>query len=214
MKAVQLCGLAPYIYDEALVRDGVERWILGAGYERLQQWRWDRAFDVHPLTHILEHRAGAWAWYRQQSRPVYLLEAHPDVPTSLGYPREEVRRRLGPRGANALSSSIDQMMALALVEGYDTIYLDGVRLISVWEWVLQRECLAYWIGRAESMGVTVFTDHDSALCVPEVVYGFGEQTGVRRAPGTPIPIMGVPGQADMIYGDAAVAAMAVQHGAR
>ncbi len=196
-KIVQLCGRAP---SAVLVPPdlGCERWIIGSAYHEHVGTAYTRVFDVHPLERtehhpgILSVRPDAWRWYGTQDRPVYLIAAHPDVPASIPYPKQALAI-FGARGCCAFSSTVDHMMALALLEGFDEIHLCGVRLNSVEEWVTQRECLAYWIGRAEASGVVVETDPLAALCVPEVLYGFGERTGATRAPGTPVVVYGVPG---------------------
>ena len=196
-RVVQLCGRAP---SAAMVPPdlGCARWIIGSAYHEHVGTAYTRVFDVHPVEGDVYHkgiralRPDAWAWYGQQDRPVYLIAAHPDVPTSVAYPRQALTR-FGARGCCAFSSTIDHMMALALLEGFTEIHLCGVRLNAIEEWVTQRECLAYWIGRAEASGVVVETDPVAALCIPEVLYGFGEPTGARRAPGAPVVVYGVPG---------------------
>jgi hypothetical protein len=197
-KVVQLCGRAPA--SHLVPPDiGADRWIIGSAYHEHVGTPYTRVFDVHPLETTDHHkgiwalRPDCWAWYGQQDRPVYLIDAHPDVPASVAYPRRLLYDAFGVRGANALSSTIDHMMALALIEGYDEIHLCGVRMNSIEEWVLQRECLGYWIGRAEGLGVTVETDPLAALCVPERLYGFGDRTGAVRAPGQPVVVFGMPG---------------------
>lgn len=189
---VQICGKAPTPLGIPAVV-GAERWIIGSSYP--EHVVWDRVFDVHPFEWIHARRPDAWAWYRQQTTPIYLLAAVPEIASSVAYPRDLVGQRLGARALTAFSSSIDHMMALALIEGFTTIRLDGVRMNSVEEWHGQRECLAYWIGKAEGRGVEVITDPEAALCTPETVYGFEERTGAIRSPGAPVIIYGVPGAA-------------------
>lgn len=174
------------ITNVPLQPEGAERWIVGATYAEQAHTAWTRAFDVHPVQFILSTRPHAWAWYRRQTKPIYLVEATPKIPSSVTYPRAALER-FGLRGACALSSTIDQMMALALLEDrYTEIRLEGVRMLSRDEWVDQRECLAYWIGRAEERGIAVIVDPVSALCAPEQVYGYGDPTGAVRAPGQPV----------------------------
>lgn len=199
-KVLQLCGRAPAAALVPPDLPGAERWIIGSAYHEHVGTAYTRVFDVHPLEPTAWHegifklRPDAWTWYGQQDRPVYLIAPHPDVPASVAYPRDALLQ-FGTRGACALSSTIDHMLALALMEGFTEIHLCGVRLNSIEEWVLQRECLAYWIGRADERGVTLLTDPVAALCAPERVYGFGDPTGARRAPGHPVLVYGVPGAA-------------------
>lgn len=171
--------------------DGAERWIIGSAYHEHVGTAYTRVFDVHAFDFIQSRRMDAWAFYASQDKPVYLIERTPEIPSSVTYPRRALDA-FGPRGTNAISSTVDHMMALALLEGFTDIHLCGVRLISIEEWVSQRECLAYWIGRCDERGVNLITDPVAALCTPEVVYGFGEKTGARRAPGQPVIVQGMP----------------------
>lgn len=189
-KTVQICGKAPTPLGIPAVV-GAERWIIGSSYD--EHVTWDRAFDVHPFAWIHDRRPQAWTWYQQQTQPIYLVVAVPEIPSSRTFPRAAIRAAFGARAVNAFSSSVDHMIALALLEGFETIRLDGVRMNSVEEWHGQRECLAYWIGKAEWLGVEVITDPEAALCTPERVYGFDEPTGAVRSPGAPVIVYGVPG---------------------
>ena len=195
-RIIHICGTHPDLVDLDAMPGEV--WILGASYARQGSGPWARAFDVHPLHQTAYHpgilgtRPEAWRWYQQQTKPIYLIDAHPDVPASVAYPRAAIAARFGVRADTAFASSIDQMMALALFEGCDEIRLEMVRMHGIGEWYTQRETLGYWIGRAEGMGVTVVTDPLSALCQPETVYGFGDVTGVQRAPAC-VLVNGLPG---------------------
>lgn len=191
-RIVQLCGKAPTPMGIPSVA-GAERWIIGSTYQ--DHLTWDRAFDVHPFDWIHRRRPDAWAWYTEQEKPIYLLDAVDEIPSSVLYPRDAIAVAFGPRAWTAFSSSCDHMLALAILEGYDVIRLDGVRMNSVEEWHGQRECLAYWIGVAEGRGIDVITDAEAALCVPERVYGFDEPTGAIRSPGAPVIVYGMPGAA-------------------
>lgn len=197
-KVLQICGRAPGANLVPPDLPNSERWIIGSAYHEHVGTNYHRVFDVHPLEKtehhvgILNQRPDAWAWYGQQDKPVYLIAPHPDVPTSLAYPNEALRT-MGQRAYDAQSSTVDHMMGLALLENqWSAIHLCGIRLISLEEWVTQRECLAYWIGRCDERGIELVTDPVAALCTPEVRYGFGEKTGARRAPGQPVIVQGVP----------------------
>lgn len=197
-KIVQLCGRAPAA-NQLPPDIGAERWIIGSSYPEHIGTAYTRVFDVHPIDEtehhpgILKARPDAWAWYGQQDKTVYLIDHDPRVWSSLAYPLAKIQAYFGPRGACAFSSTVDHMMALAIYEGFEEIHLCGVRLNSVEEWVLQRECLAYWIGVAEGHGIHVETDPVAALCAPERVYGYFYPTGARRAPGKPVLVYGRPG---------------------
>lgn len=196
---LQICGRAPAAHLVPPDLPGAERWIIGSAYHEHVGTAYTRVFDVHPLEPTEHHkgifalRPDAWQWYGQQDKPVYLIEKHWDVPTSVTYPRDALLQ-FGARGACAISSTVDQMLALALAEHtFTEIHLCGVRMNSIEEWVLQRECLGYWIGRCDERGIDLITDPVASLCAPERVYGFGDPTGARRAPGQPVLVYGMPG---------------------
>lgn len=180
---LQICGSAPDVPDIPVL-SGAERWILGAAYQEQGHLPWSRVFDVHSRWHIATRRPDAIRWYSRQALPVYLMEAMPEVPRAILWD-DNWLEPFGPRGMNAISSSIDRMMALAILEGFTTIRLEGVRMETIWEWETQRECLAYWIGQAEGRGIEVVTDFWSALCTPETIYATDRATGATRNPGKP-----------------------------
>lgn len=196
-KIVQLCGRAPTARQVPPDIPGAERWIIGSAYHEHVGTAYTRVFDVHAFDFIAKQRSDAWRWYAEQDKPVYLIDAHPEVPEGIAYPLPLLQQHFGLRGACAFSSTVDHMMALAIYEGFEEIHLCGVRLNSIEEWVLQRECLAYWIGLAEGRGIVVETDPVAALCAPEKIYGYNYPTGARRAPGQPMLVYGRPGE-DMV----------------
>ena len=54
------------------------------------------------------------------------------------------------------SSTISYEVALAIYEGVERIELFGVNLAGDDEWAYQREGLAYWIGKADGLGIEVW----------------------------------------------------------
>lgn len=188
MKEVQICGSAPLVTAVPVI-EGAERWILGAAYQQQGEGPWTRAFDVHQRWHIGTRRPHAIAWYAQQTKPIYLLEPLAEVPQGILCQRAEIVEAFGVRAGSALSSSIDWMIPRALLDGFERIHLVGIRMLTVWEWETQRECLAYWIGKAEGLGVEVITDPLAALCTPERIYGSDEPTGAVREPGKPLHVL-------------------------
>ncbi len=192
MRIIQMCGKAPTA-DGIPTVAGAERWVIGSAYAEQPDVAVSRLFDVHPPAWLLARRPEAWMAYALAGVPVYLAAPHPGIPFGVVFSFDAVRERFGRRASRAFSSSVDHMMAQALLEGCDQIRLDGVRLDSVEEWVLQRECLAYWIARAEGMGIEVATDDEAALVTPETVYGTDEKTGAERMPGRLKVVYGCPG---------------------
>jgi len=138
---------------------------------------WTRWFDVHPVhptdyhLGILLKRPEAWAWYQRQdtSRPIYLLEAHPDVPASIAFPRQMVQERLK---TTRFTVSVDWMIGLALCEGFERIVLNGIGTRFEDDYQYAHKGILYWMGRAEGMGVDLVIEGESCYHLPEKVYGY------------------------------------------
>lgn len=138
---------------------------------------WDRWFDLHPpqpTAHhrgILAKRPEAWAWYTRQSpdRPIYLLEPHPEVPASVAFPRDAVQARFP---TTRFTVSVDWMIALALMEGFDRIVLNGIGTRFEPDYQYAHRGILYWLGYAEGKGIDLVIEGPSCYAVPEKVYGY------------------------------------------
>lgn len=67
------------------------------------------------------------------------------------------------------SDTVCYMMALALIEGYERIYLYGVDMLG--EYAVERNGVEYWVGRAIGKGAQVINTFGSAVCKGKM-YGF------------------------------------------
>lgn len=107
--------------------------------------------------------------------PVYMQDHRSDIPTSVKYPFDEVVKWAGRK---LFQSSIDYMIALALYEGYEEIYLYGVDMTFAEEYGYQKPSCQYWLGRAEGMGVKIFLPDNCDLL--KTYYDYGYQDGERQ----------------------------------
>jgi hypothetical protein len=138
---------------------------------------WSRWFDIHPVQSaphhrgILAKRPEAWAWYRKQdtTRPIYLLEPHPDVPASVAFPRQWVQDTLK---TSRFTVSVDWMIGLALCEGFERIVLNGIGTRFEADYQFAHQGILYWIGRAQGAGVDVVIEGPSCYAEPALVYGY------------------------------------------
>lgn len=159
---------------------GCELW--GVGRCNTFYWHqtlmdWDRWFDLHPVERTPHHkgikvmRADAWSWYCRQSgtRPIYLLQQHPDCPTSVSFPRGWVQETLK---TSRFTSSAEFLIALAMCEGFERIVLNGIGTRTEADYQYAHKGILYWIGRAEGSGVEVVIDAPSVYLEPELVYGY------------------------------------------
>lgn len=154
---------------------GVTRCNVLFWFESLTDWtRWFDVHPVHPEPHhrgILAKRPEAWEWYKRQdpSRPIYLLEPHPDVPASVAFPRQWVQDTLK---TSRFTVSVDWMFGLALCEGFERIVLNGIGTRFEPDYQFAHKGIEYWIGRAEGMGVDVVIEGPSCYTEPAKVYGY------------------------------------------
>jgi hypothetical protein len=75
-----------------------------------------------------------------------------NVPSSIGFPLEKVIKAVG---TDFMNCSMAFAFAYAIMEGYTHVDLFGINVETGTEWVYQRDCVSYWIGRMEGMGMQV-----------------------------------------------------------
>ena len=151
-------------------------------------------FQLHPKWVFtrddpFDHRE----WIKKEHQfPVYMQMVYDDVPTSKKYPLREIQNELvnverGEFVVNKIfSSTFSYMMALALYQEYERVEIYGIELLGEGEYAFQREALAYWIGKADGMGVEVWLPEQCSLLVQPLLYAYEEirkgDTGVILSP--------------------------------
>jgi hypothetical protein len=118
-----------------------------------------------------------WAWLQGvRDFPVVMLAEDERIPRSEAYPLGEVELCFG---REAFSSSMDYLLALAIYEGYERIYVLGVEMGSETEYAYQRPNFLYWLGQAEGRGVEVVLPEGCGL-LPRRRYGYEDYQMVSR----------------------------------
>jgi len=144
---------------------------------------WDRWFDIHPVhpephhRGILEKRPEAWDWYMRQrgGRPIYLREAHPDIPDSVAFPRAAVEHFLQPYFdgyPTQFTVSLDWMIPFAMMLGFQRIVLNGIGTRFDPDFQYEHMGIWHWIGFARGMGIDLIIEGPSCYRQPEKVYGY------------------------------------------
>lgn len=145
--------------------DGVTRW-----------------FQIHHKDYIIRNfEYNHWGWLQEKHDfPIYMLQEYDDVPNSVPYPLRKIQNELigdfyrGEEKVEKLfSSTVCYLVAQALHENYERIEFFGIELLSESEYAWQREALAFWIGKADTMGVEVWLPESCALLV-QPLYGYEE----------------------------------------
>lgn len=128
-----------------------------------------RHFDIHTLEVIKKQPSGYFDWLQRLNIPVYMQEKHPEVPTAIKYPLDEILA-LFPR--RYFNNSISFMIALAVYEGYTDISLYGVDMAVDGEYGSQRPSCEYMIGYCEGKGIKFYVPPESDLLKTPFLYGF------------------------------------------
>lgn len=186
MKTVQILGTAPNLAETPTV-DGAERW--GGNHHRSYYKvlpevldTYTRWFNLHSMNHIkARYKKREHIWYATQTKPIYLQEPHPDVPSSVRFPKERLQQHFSIDGTpfRYFSCSVAWYIAFAIFEGFERIELWGFELTMSWKYAYERPCFFYWIDRARSSGIDVYlppnvliTDAGDPLSYTGHLYGY------------------------------------------
>lgn len=184
-REICILGYAEETRDKVFdLADDVEIWGINMAHmflgDRKKAARW---FQMHPRDWSTGGAEPTGYWGRPVEHfeflkafegPVYMSYDDPDIPNRVVYSREKVISDLGKDGKWAreyLTSTFAYIMSLAVSEKVDKIYLYGINLTAVDEYLHQRNCMEYWIGQAEGRGIEVEIPAASALCKAPL-YGF------------------------------------------
>jgi len=137
----------------------------------------DRWLQIHPRDWSSQGQKPTGYWGRPKGHytflkkfkgPVYMSYPEPDIPNCVEYPFERFRKKFK---REYFTGSFAYLVALAIDEKVDKIYLYGINLTAIDEWVHQRPGLEYWLGRAEQAGIEVVIPPASALLKAPTSYG-------------------------------------------
>ena len=192
MKRCAIVGFASSSRDLAPFDDpSWEIWSLNHAYGWIK--RWDVWFEMHAYEHFrrdlpregqIQSGNGHYEWLKSQPGPedpkykrIYMQRHFEDIPASTPFPRAEFNAYIAKEFGSEpdyLTSSISQMLAVAIYEGYEEIGLYGIDMLNEDEYYYQRAGAEYLIGLARGMGIKVIVPQESALCKASYVYGFSE----------------------------------------
>jgi hypothetical protein len=181
MKTVAIVGNASLTRSYApFENEHIEIW--GMSIHAYKMRRCDAVLEVHD--DVL--KAERWmkypdceayrAWLQETTIPVWMQKPEPLIPAAVRYPREMIEQRYVNhlwKGKNRIRTFFGGTasfgVALALYAGFERVELYGVELNSRPEYDDERDCLFFWIGRAEGLGVEVAVHEESKL-LREILY--------------------------------------------
>lgn len=163
---------------QAPMIEGMEYWILNE-MQRITQG-FTRVFQMHEKG-IIDHPTSPYGLEHidelaSLNVPVIMCEKHPRIPNSVAYPINEV---INFFGRDLFQSSVDFMIALAIYEGYEEIYIYGVDMSAGEEYESQRPSMYYYLGQAEARGIKIIVPEASDLL--KVYFRYGYESEPRNA---------------------------------
>ena len=191
MKRVAIVGFAPTWKDAPFDDMDCEIWTVNSLNQRVP--RADRVFELHRMetlkrlaaegkvrndVHIQTHLDWLAA---NKEIPVYMIKQYPEVPASIPYPLNEMIDKFGmPRAGREekdgyFTNSISYMIALAIHEGFERIYIYGVDMAVGSEYNHQRPSCEYYVGIAKGMGIEIVMPVEADLLKSRHLYGFEEE---------------------------------------
>lgn len=134
--------------------------------------RADRWFEIHAENNIKHSFRDPkhFEWLKKCKIPVYMPKMYKEIPTCKVYPIDLMKRMFGP----IFSSSIAEMMALAIYEGFQHIGLYGVDMALGKEFGAQKSGCEYFIGLAIGLGIEVYLPQESDLMKVGFQYGYDD----------------------------------------
>jgi hypothetical protein len=182
---IAICGSAPSSVREAPFHDpNWQIWMCSPANLGFQGWkppRIDLWFEMHSWSFDDKKKSnpGYYKWVQKQKH-VVMQERDPDIPGSLRYPIEVVKKRWPFASTYFLTSSPALMMAMAILQKPDVIGMWGVDMAAQSEWGFQRPGCHRWIEACEAEGIAFVAPGESDILCPPPLYGFCESTHMWR----------------------------------
>lgn len=172
-KKVAIVGFAETSRMEAPFNDPTyEIWGLNELYLAIP--RADRWFEIHAENNIKNSFRDPrhWKWLEGCEIPVYMTRMYKEIKACKVYPIDLMIKEFGP----IYSSSIAEMLALAIYEGFDQIEMYGVDMALVKEYGSQKSGVEYLLGIAVGLGIKTYIPMTSDLMKVGFQYGYDDPT--------------------------------------
>lgn len=153
---------------------------------RLNTPRFTRWFEMHSLEDLrgqlrkdTQRRLSYRSYLRflqQLTCPVYMQRKHETIPYSVKYPLQEALAAFG----RCFTSTASYLLALAILEGYETMGVWGIHLTEKTVYARQRPGVEYLLGLARQKGINIYLPPKCPLRIPtspelpvtDILYGY------------------------------------------
>lgn len=180
MKPLAIVGNGPTRDNPRHNNMGWDVWAMN-NHPFLWQKRVTALFEMHP--DVLEadrYTAEYKDWLKHVTFPVYMHRVHPDIPSSVQFPREAIAQEypvLIEKGdliiKDFYAETTAYMLALALYFGYQIIELYGIDL-NKRQYLPHRDSIFLWLGYLQANRVRVIIPEESPL-MDEALYPFNHK---------------------------------------
>lgn len=192
-KRVTIMGFAPSWAETKFEDPTMEVWTLNEAYNLLNAKkiplnRISRWFEIHDPNSPTKNTPEHIQFLKNCPVPLIMQNEYEEFPSSIAYPRQQVREYFNQNfiiddvGSpyTEYSNSISWMVALAILEGYEEIWITGVDMAQQQEYAWQRSSCSFFIGFAAGKGIKVLIPRTSELCKFPQDYGFETDNQVRH----------------------------------
>ena len=169
----------------------------------MHNFEWTLEENYENYSHIQEDLTDEQRWERTRNRDARFrrieqfcnqsgcklmsIKTYAHVPTSIKYPLEEIIEYF--KGCREfLNSALSQAIAYGLYLKWKSIDLYGINVEMGTEWIYQRDCVSYWVGRGHGMGARITisgSPRRPMRIIDRKIYGYGaerlqKKVGVKK----------------------------------
>ena len=138
--------------------------------------RWFQIHHRHSYDQTVSRDHSHHEWMTKQTLfPIYMQKREPDIPCSVEFPKDAIMEEFG----NYFTNSISWEIALAIYEGFSTIYLYGVDMATDSEYAYERPSVEYFLGWAKGRGINIVVPEKSDLLKTMWLYPFEDSAPMR-----------------------------------
>lgn len=187
MKKLAIVGSHPDTREDApFDNHDFDIWVFNEAAQNAWCKRWDAVFQLHkPEVYSSPNNMsnkGHWDWLQQDhgSKIIWMQERDDRVPNSQRFPLEELIEHVPGASLKWFDASAAFAMALAIFQGYESIEIYGMDLVSNTEYNYQLRCWNFWVGVAFGCGIDVRLMCEKNDFGTGTLYGYDGETQIDR----------------------------------
>jgi len=148
--------------------------MMGEDFPHKYATRW---FQIHHDYVVKKFDPFQRGVFREFKIPIYMIDKEPDIPYSIPYPIHEILKE--GYHEQYFSNIVSYMLALAIYENMEEIYLTGCDMAYNEEYRFQKPGVEFFIGYAKGKGIKVGLPGGSALLKTRL-YGYESNDNAQK----------------------------------